>query len=244
MPASNNRRLAKTHSTDALLLARLEQGDSNLVLTFFSEQLGKISALARNARNSRKRFGGALEPMHTLALELDDSGGDLLHLREASLVTARNGLTTHLPSLQAAGTALRWVRHAAPARTPEPQVWRLLQRLLTQLDDPASHANCSILLAEYGLLLLAAFGWGLELQRCVRCGRPCPADKKAFVSAARGGLLCRQCGSARTVLGPALRARMLQACEENPGSLLPEDCSTVLELTEQCLAEHASFVEN
>jgi DNA repair protein RecO (recombination protein O) len=201
----------------ALLVGRVEQGDSNLVLTLFTQTLGKVSALARNARNSKRRFAGSLEPMHTLSVELDDSGGDLMTLRESTLTTPRHHLIADLASMQCAGLALRWVRHAAPPRTVEPTLWRLLETLLTALDRPQNRLDPQVLLAEFGLQLLPALGWGLQLEQCVRCSRPCPANKKAYVSPQHGGLLCRNCGMARLVLSPELRARMIRATA-NPGA--------------------------
>ncbi|HEX5101745.1 MAG TPA: recombination protein O N-terminal domain-containing protein, partial [Polyangiaceae bacterium] len=59
-------------TTHALLLKRVEYGEADLVLTLFTERFGRISALARAARKSTRRFGGALEPMHTLEVALEE----------------------------------------------------------------------------------------------------------------------------------------------------------------------------
>ncbi len=48
-------------ATEALLLRRVEYGESDLVLTLLTQKVGKVSALARGARKSSKRFGSALE---------------------------------------------------------------------------------------------------------------------------------------------------------------------------------------
>ncbi|HEV8244483.1 MAG TPA: recombination protein O N-terminal domain-containing protein, partial [Polyangiaceae bacterium] len=57
---------AKTWDSEALVVRRVEYGDSDLVLGLFTQKLGRISALARGARRSQRRFGGALEIIHTL----------------------------------------------------------------------------------------------------------------------------------------------------------------------------------
>ena len=46
-----------------------------MIVTLFTEELGKIAALARGARKSSRRFAGALEPMHTLRVTLDERPG-------------------------------------------------------------------------------------------------------------------------------------------------------------------------
>jgi DNA repair protein RecO (recombination protein O) len=226
----------QSHRTRALLLRRTEHGESDLVLSMFTESLGRIPALGRGARRSQKRFGGALEPFHTLLVEVDEpASGELFQLREATIATMRPTLTGDLIRMDVAGRALSWVRVAAPARTEEPAVWTTLGRLLDRLDD-AQTTNPRLVLAEEGLRLLAAFGWGLELSRCVRCGKECEPGRTAMIDADRGGLVCRACGGARFRLGGAARARVAA------GALLPEDVDVTLDLVERALRAHVGVV--
>jgi len=226
----------KSHRTRALLLRRVEHGESDLIVWLFTEELGRLSALARGARRSQRRFGGMLEPFQTLVVELDEpaGGGELFTLREATLDVSRIGLTASLDAMDAAGRALSWVRTAAPPRTPEPAVWTALQVLLDRL-DASPRVNPRLVLAEQGLVLLSAFGWGLDLERCVRCGRPCEPHRAALIDPIRGGLVCRACGGAKTRLSGPLRARLAE------GSLEPGDVDVALELVERALQAHAGM---
>jgi DNA repair protein RecO (recombination protein O) len=221
-----------SHRTRAFLLRRTEHGESDLVLALFTEKLGRISALGRGARRSQKRFGGALEPFHTLMLEVDEPGsGELFLLRDATIAAMHATLTGDLSRMDAAGRALSWVRTAAPPRTEEAAVWAALERLMDRLDATLP-TSPRLVLAEEGLKLLAAFGWGLELSVCVRCGRPCEPGRAAMIDAEKGGLVCRSCGGARFKLSGAARARVAA------GALLPEDVDLTLELVERALRAH------
>ena len=51
------------HTTDALILRTYTLGDSDRIVVFLTRDRGKKRGVAKNARQSRKRFGGALEPM-------------------------------------------------------------------------------------------------------------------------------------------------------------------------------------
>jgi DNA repair protein RecO (recombination protein O) len=218
------------------LLRRTEHGESDLVLTLFTESLGRVPALGRGARRSQKRFGGALEPFHTLMLDIEEPGsGELYALRDASIATMRPALVNDLSRMDAAGRALSWVRTAAPPRHREPEVWAAVERLMDRL-DAAELALPRLVLAEEGLRLLSAFGWGLELGRCVRCGRVCEPGRTAMVDPERGGLVCRACGGARHRLGGVARARVAE------GALLPEDVDVTLELVERALRAHVGVV--
>lgn len=219
------------------MLGRVDYGESDLVVTLFTETLGRVSALARAARKSTRRFGGSLEPIHTLRVGLDERfGSELYTLKEASIEIARRRIVSDLSRLEAAGKALGWLRRAAPARTAEPEVWEATSALFDRLDQIEFLPRLQ--LAEYGLRLLGAVGWGIDFERCVRCGRACPPDQTAMADAARGGLVCRACGGARLRLQAATRARLAAAARGELGVLLDEDFDRALELVEHGLQAH------
>lgn len=205
----------------------------------FTESLGQVAAMARRARapGPRKLH---LEPMHTLDVILQERArASLLSLTSAAIARPRVRLTNHLDRLQAAGSALRWVRQATPLRTPERDVWDLLQALLDELDQECLLAAPSALLVIAGLRLLACLGYGLDLDACVVCGRPCPPDRSAYVDPVRGGLVCRRCGGAGRMLRGATRQRVHLAIR-GQGVLHEEDLPALVELLESALLAHAS----
>ncbi len=53
------------YTTDALILRTYKLGESDRIVVFLTRDRGKKRGVAKNARQSRRRFGGALEPMTT-----------------------------------------------------------------------------------------------------------------------------------------------------------------------------------
>src|SRR6266436_2647611 len=51
------------HTTDALILRTYTLGESDRIVVFLTRDRGKKRGVAKNARQSRRRFGGALEPL-------------------------------------------------------------------------------------------------------------------------------------------------------------------------------------
>ena len=116
----------------------------------------------------------------------------------------------------------------------------ILQALLDRLDagaDPRGE------LAVAGLRLLAAVGYALGFERCVKCGRECPESRPSYIDAAHGGLVCRACGGAKRVIGPEVReaARAMQREDvwqtNDRGRVIAE----VLAIVEEAMAAHAGF---
>lgn len=256
---ARNGRAKKSHRTAALVLRRTPYRDADLVVTLFTESLGQVSALARAARKSQRRFGGGLEPFHTLDAELDEApGSELMTLTGVRVETARAHLYGHLEAMEAAGKFLNWIRHASPAHTPEPLVWQLSLACLDELDaasvpglpEHGSGADATsavgrraptLILATFGLQLLAVSGWRLELEHCVLSGARCPDGKSAMVDPERGGLVSRAEGGAPFLVSGAARARLIAAQNGQSDALDAEDGALGLELVERCLRAHAGL---
>jgi DNA repair protein RecO (recombination protein O) len=255
----SNGRAKKSHSTAALVLRRTPYREADLVVTLFTESIGQVSALARAARKSQRRFGGGLEPFHTLEAELDEApGSELMTLTSVRVETARTHLYGHLEGMEAAGKFLNWIRQASPAHTPEPLVWQLALSCLDQLNAAASAAppqgvaaasleshpvrsSPALILATFGLQLLAASGWRLELEQCVLSGARCPDGKSAMIDPERGGLVSRAEGGAPFLVSGPARSRLIAAQNGQIDALDEEDGALGLELVERCLRAHAGL---
>jgi DNA repair protein RecO (recombination protein O) len=111
--------------------------------------------------------------------------------------------------------------------------------LLDHLGDAEDTATPRARLAATGLRLLSAFGWGIDFERCVSCGKLATAGQAAAVDAARGGLVCRDCGGARRRLSGAQRSALIAAAAG--GSLDDEIAALALDLVEQALKAHGGI---
>ena len=73
-------------SSPAILLRRLDYGDFDVIITFFTLKRGKLSLIAKSAKKSTKRFAGILELFSVLEVTAGtDRGKGLSVLLEAVL---------------------------------------------------------------------------------------------------------------------------------------------------------------
>jgi DNA repair protein RecO (recombination protein O) len=225
--------------SEALVVRMVELGEADVIATLVTREAGKLSVIARGARKGSRRVGGALEPVHTIAVLLEDKGHELVTLKESRIVRTRAGVVANLEALDAAGVALRWARHLFPPRTPEPEGWRILVELLDALDFGENAPRKA--LARAGLALLSAVGYALDLARCVGCGRECPESKPACIDPARGGLVCRSCGGAVTVLSPDVRRAARALIEGYRAEPSADEAEVLLQVVDRAMAAHAGF---
>lgn len=238
--------MSRRIESSALLVRGVPFGESDVIATFFTRTVGKVSAIVRGARRSTKRFGGALEPIHGLFVDIEDKGKELCVLKEARIERPRTGISASLEAMEAAGQALRWVRHLCPPKTPEPATWSSLEALLDALDADggASAAVARRHLATFGVRLLTDMGYALELDRCIRCGRPCPEGRSAFLDPARGGIVCTSCGGARRTISKELRVLATRAQRGDEIELTWETAGELLDIVEEAMAAHAGLDRN
>jgi len=177
----------------AVVLRTTDYGESDRVVSLFSEERGKVSAFARRARVSRRRFGGALEPFTLVAAELRERpGAELWTLEQLAVRQAFGGIRAELSRIACAGYACDLARALVRDHEPHPDLFALLVDCLGRLDAaPASPA----LLRAFELAALRAAGLLPRLEACARCGGPLPAPP-ALLSFGldEGGLLCAGCG--------------------------------------------------
>lgn len=166
-------------------------GEDEHVLLMFAEQKGVLSLIARNAR-SAKADRLFIEPFHALRIEYVRGNRDLGRLRASRIETPRHELVSNSLAMHYAGMACRWVRALLPAHQPEPKLFEHLNLLLDQLRVQPSLNY----VASFGVSLLSASGYGVEVGACVRCSTARPSGKSAVLridAAGAGGIICSFC---------------------------------------------------
>src|SRR5581483_1924367 len=163
------------YTTDALILRTYKLGESDRIVVFLTRDRGKRRGVAKNARQSRRRFGGALEPM-TLGRVgyIERERRELVHLQYVEPIRS--------PLAAADADALGYVEYFAelidewsPEADPNETVFRLGASIVDALAagvpvDP---------LARYFEF------WLLRLQGVYEPDARLSADARAFLSAAR-----------------------------------------------------------
>ena len=66
--------------TEAFILKKIEFGDYDFIGTFYTEKIGKISLLIKNARKSKKRYLGKLEPFNLISLKINYNNNDFKNI--------------------------------------------------------------------------------------------------------------------------------------------------------------------
>ena len=183
-----------------------------------------MSALARGARRSQRRFGGALQPYVLMQAEFRPGRGELSHLERVSVERSFHGILQTLDAIGAAGAAMAVIRERLPDHEPEPFVFEAAVRFLgsASIDGAPAGRVPSLpsdpspddawLSRQHSIDVL-------PVERFPKAGRSASFD------AGRGGIVCRACGGGRLVLSSTALRRWeaVQATFEFPDDPWPND---------------------
>lgn len=186
--------------TPALVLRTRPYGESDRIVTLLTEKHGKVTGIAKGAKNSRRRFAGTLEPFVRIrAVFQQRSASELVFLLRCELLGAWRAFARDLDRFAAGSAVLELTDRMVLGREPGGErLYRLVEEALTLLDGEVA---CDPVVRAFELHLLAATGYAPALDRCRGCDRPIGDGPAAFLTPERGGFLCRAC------VGPGERGR-------------------------------------
>lgn len=189
---------AQVVETDAILVRTTEYGDSHEILTFLTEELGKISAIARGAKRSKRRYPpGVLQPFQLLRIVVkQQQRGNLMLLMEADVVAVFPSIPTDPLRYAHASYVVELVRELTPESERDFGPVRLLRRFLTQIEEAGASSK---LLVTFVLQSLDLAGLAPLLDRCADCGKAAPAGYAGRFDPLLG-IVCSECERGAPVL--------------------------------------------
>ncbi|MCB9762882.1 MAG: DNA repair protein RecO [Alphaproteobacteria bacterium] len=198
---------------DAIVIGHVDYGEADRIVHLLTPNRGRVSALARRARQSLKRFGGSLDLGNRLQVMVRRGRGDLDHLDAAELVHGRPHVRDDLVKMATAAYACELVGAVARAEHPEPRLFGLLDVALLVL-DAATGPTSPLMRMGLEAKALAFAGLRPSLDRCVRCVRPLEEGPIVYRVSA-GGVMHESCGGGGEPLTPA-DARLLEEALRTP----------------------------
>ncbi len=188
-------------TTDAVVLRSVNFRDADRIVTLATRDLGRISAMARGARRSQKRFGGALGLFTVSRVELRRRpGAEMYTLVSATPERAYLELAADVIAMGHASYATELVRELGAPEQPDPGVFALLVELY---DTMASLGPSVSMLRAFELRLLAELGLAPVIDSCIGCGvaDADDLDRGAVFDPVRGGVACARCAPDSRTLG-------------------------------------------
>ena len=173
-------------TSEAVVLRTWPLQEADLIVSFFTRDYGRVKGVAKSALRSRKRFGGALEPMTVArAWFAERPRQELVRLDQLEII--RSPLSAPVDHVRMAVLSFfaELLDEALPERDPQETVFRLLLAVLEQttVEQPWMP------LTYFSLWMTRLMGLLPDLGHCTVCGDALQASEVWFHGAA-DGLFC------------------------------------------------------
>lgn len=228
-------------STPAILLRRINFGDYDLIITFFTLKTGKLSVIAKSAKKSTKRFSGMLDLFAELQIVVNMGGRKGLPVLQE--VVLKHPFANIRADIKKTGYASYWaelIHEWMEEGVKQVQLFRLFQYVLKQLDQgQISDPALSIL---FQMRFTNLSGHSPNLRHCSVCRTPLDKIKttKVQFDLKRGGLLCQTCASRSTGYTSLTKGTVKQLLWADKGDLSQ---AGRIRFTTQAIKEGLEFLE-
>ncbi len=179
--------------------------EADVIATLLHPSHGRVDAVARGARSSRKRFGAALATFSAVHAQLGRGRGQLPVLAEASLVRAYLGDSTGYPQLALASYATELALHASQFDHADPGLFTWLAGVWEAAGGRVA-GRLRVLRLQAEVTFLRELGAFPDVRHCAVCSGP--TGQGAAWPVAAAGLLCLGCAGGQ---GPKLSADLVDA---------------------------------
>lgn len=185
---------ATTETTPAILLRRISYGDYDLILTLLTQTEGKVSVMAKAAKKSVKRFGGALELFSQVNVVFSSGAKrGLPLLQEAAIVQPFPSIRSDILKTAYASYWSEILHKWMEEGKREERIYQLIQRVLEELDT--GELPGALLSLVFQSRFLSVSGLRPNMEQCLQCGKDIEQVKLPYFSfdPHRGGLFCGGC---------------------------------------------------
>jgi DNA repair protein RecO (recombination protein O) len=172
--------------SEAIVLRTYPFRESDLLVTLFTRLEGKVRGVARAAKKSRRRFGGALEPLTCVKLTYEDRDRhELARLDACEVLQSPLTSEVNYPRAVALGHVAEVLDELLPDREANDTVFRLTLSVLAQLRSD----SLLLPITYFELWMARLMGYLPDLSECLACGRTLNGSR-AYFHALADGLMC------------------------------------------------------
>src|SRR5437764_1565489 len=181
--------------TRAIILKVIEFSETSCVVTLFTEDFGKVGALAKGARRPKGPFEGAIDLLALIRIVFLRKSSDSLDLlTEAKLERRFRSAQRDLARLYAGYYVAELLTELTERGDPHPALFQAADRTLLDLDTGAPLVETIV---RFELTALKEAGHSPSLSGCVICGREIKFSGRVPFEMTSGGVLCDDCRPGR-----------------------------------------------
>jgi DNA repair protein RecO (recombination protein O) len=186
------------YRTRGFIINKTDRGESDRILTIFTEDFGKLELLAKAERKIKSKLRAGLELFYLSEIEFIQ-GKVYKTLTDSILIESFPGIRKDLGKLKIAHQISDLLDDLVKGEELDQRIWQLLNETFEVLnnwniENSLKIENLKLKIVYYYFLwnFLSILGYQLDLYHCVLCHQKIQ-PKNIYFDPVEGGLVCQQC---------------------------------------------------
>jgi len=177
--------------TEAIVLDCFEHGESDIIITFLSRNTGRLSAIAKGAKRSKKRFVNKLELFSFLHITYRTSANHSLNfLSDAELHTSFLNIRQNFELYTTASVLREFLLIAIREGEADDRLFHLSLWALYNIDKQLQPRAILVL---FLINFYEIIGYRPDFTICSNCNNQTTANRRYSFDTTVGGLICPDC---------------------------------------------------
>ncbi|MBU0561183.1 MAG: DNA repair protein RecO [Bacteroidetes bacterium] len=184
--------------TEALVLRKINYGDTSKIVTLFTENHGKVSAIIKGGRSNKSKIGSMMDVCnHVQVIYYLKESRDIQLVTQADLISYYPQIKGNLESLKYAMAAAELLSALTYENEPHKKMFKGVVRILNLIEKKTTDSQ--FLFVKFFIFFLEEIGYGIHGAQCSMCGTKLSDVKKVFYNSA-SGFNCDDCGKRESAL--------------------------------------------
>ena len=184
--------------TQAIVLRRINFGDSSKIATFYSEDFGKISAIIKGARSPKSKTGFLIDTTNLLQIVLyKKETRDIQIVSDVDLIKSYSHIRDDYEKFKHASAILELLTNLTLENEQNKKLFEGTVKIFSLLDGAGD--NPKLLFAKYFLFFLKEIGYELQFNNCSICRKPLNTELSVSYNY-ENGMICGECRKDRLIV--------------------------------------------
>lgn len=156
--------------TEAVVLSKLNYGDTSSIVTLYSKDFGKFSAIIKGGRSPKSKIGLIIEPLNYIqVIVYIKESRELQFISGSDMISYFPGIREDFDKLKYSQAVIELLKKLTAEHEINVRLFKGVVRIISLIES--SNELPVILFSRFLFFFLTELGYGLHLDKCPICGR-------------------------------------------------------------------------
>ena len=177
--------------TEAVVLSKINYGDTSSIVSVYTESEGKISAIVKGGRSPKSKIGKIIDPLNHLQIIIyNKNSRDVQLLSDANLISHFVNIKEDFNATKFGFAIIELIKNLTADHETNTKLFNGLIKILNMIND--KNEAPAFLYGRFLLFFLSELGYELSIDKCAVCNNQVIARQHLGFDF-QSGFVCSNC---------------------------------------------------